>query len=292
MGKRFTIRRVQQNDKATILKFCEHTFDWGDYISNVWDQWLNEKQARLFTATMNNKPIGIMRVTLQKPREAWLQAARIDPQHRRKGVATELTKACLQWAKERGVTIFRLGTDSDNIVAQKVLTKLKFTRVSDFLIMECEDLQVGEYENCRWAQTSDLDNIWSFLKASNIFKASSHLYTRIFEWISLDLEDLKRFIGNQKTIIHKSSNVIDGIMLVDETIKIAWEEPALQTCYIDGTIKAIKDMINLLKKCSNLQGIQKIYAFVYNTPIIVQTLTESSFTRDEQSTEFIYQKQL
>lgn len=292
MGKQLTIRQAQQSDKVAVLKFCEHTFDWGDYIPNVWDRWLNEKQARLFTATINSRPIGIMRVALQKPREAWLQAARIDPQHRREGVATELTKTCMQWARERGAIIFRLGTDSDNHVAQKVLTKLNFKKVSDFLIMECENLQEDKAENCRWARPADLDNAWAFLKTSKTFKASAHLYTSIFEWISLELEDLKKFIDNQKTIIHESNNVIDGIVLVDEAIKDAWEEPALQTCYIDGTIKSIKDTINLLKTYTNTQGMQKIYAFACNTQIIVKALTESSFTRDELSTEFIYQKEI
>lgn len=251
-----------------------------------------EKQARLFTATLNDKPIGVMRVCLQKPGETWLQAARTDPQYRRRGIATALTSACLQWAVKRGAEIARLGTDSDNQIAQKVLTKLNFTKISDFLIMECEELQTDEAENSKWAEITDLKDVWSFLKNSKIFEASAGLYTVIFEWISLDDDDLRRFIANQKAIVHKDGKAIDGLVLIGETIKDAWEEPVYQTCYIDGDSQSITDMMKFFKMYSRLREMKKIYAFACNTPTIAKTLTESGFIREEPSTEFIYRKEM
>jgi len=292
MGIQLSLRPAQQSDKESILKFCERTFDWGDYIPKVWDRWLLEKQAKLFTATLNNKPVGVMRVCLRKPGEAWLQAARTDPQYRRRGIATALTNTCLQWAVKSGAKIARLGTDSDNQVAQKVLTTLNFTRISDFLIMECEKLQTGEAENSEWAEMTDLEGVWRFLRNSKTFEASAGLYTMIFEWISLDDDDLRRFIVNKKAIVHKNGKVIDGLILIDEAIKDAWEEPAYQTCYIDGDSQSITDMVKFFKMYSHIRGMKKIYAFACNTPTIAKTLTESGFTREDPSTEFICQKEL
>lgn len=292
MGIQLSIRPAQQSDKEVVLKFCEHTFDWGDYIPQVWDRWLPERQARLFTATLNDKPVGIMRVCLQKPSEAWLQAARTDPQYRRRGVATALTDACLQWAVKREAEIVRLGTDSDNQVAQRLLTSLNFTKVSDFLIMECEELQTDEAGNSKWAEITDLEDMWKFLRNSKTFEASAGLYTIIFEWISLDDNDLRRFVANKKAIVHKNCEIVDGIILIDEAIKKAWEEPVFQTCYIDGDHKSITDMVKFFKAYCRVQGIKKIYAFACNTPTIAKTLTESGFTNEDPSTEFIYQKEL
>lgn len=286
------IRPTQQTDKEAVLKFCAHTFDWGDYIGHVWDRWLLEKHARLFTATLNDKPVGIMHVSLQKPGEAWMQGARTDPQFRRKGVATALAEACLRWAVDRGVEIVRLVTDSDNHVAQKTIAKLGFTKVSDFLTMECEELQTRGASNSRWAKMTDLKEVMKFLKKSEIFEKSGGLYTVIFEWKSLDSDDLRSFVTDKKVIIHKNGDVIDGIVLTDEAIGDAWEELAFQTCYIDGDFQSIVDMMNFFKKYSLVQRKKKIYAFACNVPVVVEALTESGFTQEEPNTEFIHQKRI
>lgn len=36
------IRNAVDSDKSAILNFCQDTFSWGDYIQDVWDNWLSE----------------------------------------------------------------------------------------------------------------------------------------------------------------------------------------------------------------------------------------------------------
>jgi len=292
MQDQLTIRPAQQSDKEAVFKFCEHTFNWGDYITNVWDRWLKERQAILLTATLNNKPVGIMRVSLQKPSEAWLQAARTAPDYRRKGIATALTTACLKWAKTKGAKTAMLATDSDNQVAQKALKKLGFAQVSDFLIMECKGFQIEKIKNCKWAQRSDAEKIWKFLTNSDIFTKSAGLYTILFAWATLENQDLARFIVNKKAIIHESNDAIDGLVLIDETVKNVWQEKPFQTCYIDGDHQGVRDMIRFFKTYSCQQEITNVYAFACNIPIISAALTEIGFNSEEPTTELIYEKKL
>ena len=292
MQNRLSIRPTQQNDKEAVFKFCEHTFDWGDYIPNVWDRWLREKQTQLFTATLDDKPVGIMRVAIQKPGEAWLQAARTDPKYRRRGIATALTNACLKWAKNKGAKTARLSTDSDNYAAQRALEKLSFTQISDFLIMKCKKLQVEKTQNSRWAEKSDTEKIWKFLINSEVFTKSAGLYTILFTWTPLDKKDLAKFIANKKAIIHESNNTINGLVLIDETVKDVWREKPFQTCYIDGDRPTIRDTMNFFKNYSHQQGITNVYAFACNTPTIATALTETGFSREEPTTELIFKKKL
>lgn len=292
MQNQLTIRPAQQSDKEAVFKFCKYTFNWGDYIPSVWDEWLKEEKAKLLTATLNKKPVGIMRVTMQKPSETWLQAARTHPNHRRKGIATALTNACLQWAKTKGAKIARLATDSDNHSAQKTLKKLGFIQISDFLIMECKKLEIEKTENSRWAQKNDTEKIWKFLKNSKIFKKSAGLYTILSTWTSLDKKDLKRFIANRKAIIQNINNTINGLILIDETVKGVWQEKPFQTCHIDGDCQAIIEMIKFFKTYAHQKRITNVYAFAYNMPTIVTALTGASFSRKEITTELVYQKKL
>jgi ribosomal protein S18 acetylase RimI-like enzyme len=290
---RLVIRPAQPSDREAVFEFCKQTFDWGDYIPDVWDTWLTEGNSRVFTAALNGKPVGIMRVSLQKPGEAWMQAARTHRAYRRRGISTALAEACMEWARSVGAKIVRLSTDSDNYAAQGALQKLGFTKISDFSIMKCERTEIEEEaKNCRWAQMSDLEKIWSFLKNSGIYKESGGLYTVLFVWMSLDRQDLEKFVAKEKAIVHIHNGVVDGLVLIDETVREVWDEKPIQTSYIDGDSQAIVDMMRFFKAYAHQQRVKTVYAFAHNAPAIVEALTKDGFIRDAQNTEFIYFKKL
>lgn len=293
MKKHIAIRPAEQSDKEAVFEFCQHSFDWGDYIFHVWNRWLEEENAQLFTALVDAQPVGIMRISIPKPGEAWLQAARTHPDHRRRGIATALTNGCLKWAKDKGVKIARLATDSDNYAAQKTLRKLHFTQVADFLVMKCEKLQTEKTQRSAWAQESDTEKIWSFLTRSNIFKKSAELYTVLFTWKTLDKKDLAQFISNKQAIAYYSDDgTIGGLVLIDESVRDVWQEKPFQTCYIDGDQRTIADMMKLFKTYSHQRQVTNVYAFACNTSEILEALARTDFSSEDSTTELIYQKKL
>ena len=292
METKFAIRPANPSDREDVLKLCEHSFDWGDYVPDVWDEWIRDRQSRIFAATLDNRPVAIMRVSLPKPSEAWLQAARTHPAHRRMGIATALALACLEWARSNGARVARLSTDSDNYIAQKALEKMNFVRVSDFLTMKCGKLQAEDSIECRWGAISDANRIWKFLKESDVFKASGGLYTVLFVWKTLEKKDLKRFVTSGKAIVHTSEKDVDGLILIDDGVRTRWEEDPVQTCYIDGDRRAISKMLRFLKSQSHVEGFRRIYAFACNLPLVSEALTAAGFASDDQNTEFIYEKPL
>ena len=292
MQPQLTVRPSQPQDKAHILEFCQHTFSWGDYVPHVWDTWTQDRNSQLFTALFNNQPVGLMRVSMVKTGEAWLQAARTHPSYRRRGVATALTRVCLRWALMQGAEIARLATDSDNVPAQQTLQKLAFRKVSDFLVMKSPHLGPQRVRESRWASAADVNRVWRLLHSSAIYAKSAGLYTVVFTWYSLDRPALIELIRTERAVVHETGNVVDGLTLVDETASKAWPaEKPLQTCYIDGNQQAITDMMVFVKDYAHEQGFRNVYAFACNTPLVSTALTESGFA-EESTTEMIYEKQL
>lgn len=292
MKPQLAIRTARQSDKEEVFRFCENTFEWGDYISNVWNRWSKEKQAQLFTALFCNKPVGIMRVAMLKPGEAWLQAARTHPDYRRQGVATALTHACLRWARSKGAGIVRLATESGNMAAQRMLDKLGFTRLSDFLILKCEKMQPEETESSKWARKGDVDKTWRFLANSGIFKESGRLYTILYTWMSLKKPDLAEFVDQNKVVVHESNEAVDGLVLMDDTVRKMWRERSLQTCYIDGDYEVIVDMMRFFKTYACRRRVKIVYAFACNLPVIEVALAESGFSREDHEGELVYEKEI
>jgi hypothetical protein len=44
------IRAATKADKEEVLRFCIDTFEWGDYIDQVWDLWYSDRNGVLLVA--------------------------------------------------------------------------------------------------------------------------------------------------------------------------------------------------------------------------------------------------
>src|SRR5436853_4874457 len=98
------IRPARPEDREAVLAFCKHTWEWGDYIEYVWDEWLHDPQGVLFVATIDGRPVAISHLRMLSPTstpEAWLEGMRVDPAHRHQGLAIALDGAMMTEAKKR-----------------------------------------------------------------------------------------------------------------------------------------------------------------------------------------------
>jgi RimJ/RimL family protein N-acetyltransferase len=286
------VRRARDSDRETVFKFCEKTWSWGDYIPEVWDKWLKDKSGKIFIATIDDVPVGITHLSIDKPDEVWLSGARTDPNYRQMGVAMAITKKCLDYAKRKRAKIVRLTTESDNIAAQAVVKKLGFKPTAEFVEMVTEKIASEPSQNSRWAEKNETNEVWDYLQTSETFRKAAGLYTTLFHWFSLEKHDLKRFIEQQKAIVHLSAkSEIDGLILFDDATAREWHENTLQTSVIDGDYNATFDMIKFFKSHCHALGVKKIYGFTCNHKPITTALEKLGFEQPDPM-EVVYEKKI
>jgi len=134
-----TIRPARPDDKAAIAAFTQDTFEWGDYVADAFDSWIEDPDGRiLIAATGTDEPIGMARVAMLSPTEAWAQAARVRPDHRRRGIAGRLTEAGEIWAASRGALVMRLVTEDWNEPAQRQVEKSGYRLVARWAMSQKE----------------------------------------------------------------------------------------------------------------------------------------------------------
>ena len=73
MIEEFQIREARPEHKASVLEFSQHTWEWGDYIPQVWESWLGDSQGRLLVATINEQVVALAHVKLAEDEEGWLE---------------------------------------------------------------------------------------------------------------------------------------------------------------------------------------------------------------------------
>jgi len=286
------VRKARSSDREAVFRFCEKTWSWGDYVPKVWDKWLKERNGGVFVATINGMPVGISHLSVDKPGEVWLSAARTDPNYRRMGVATAITRKCLEYAKKKGAKVARLVTGSNNKAAQAVLKKLGFKPVAEFVEMVTENVTEERSKKSKFVKKDETEEIWSYLQNSETYRSAAGLYTVLFHWFSLEKAALKRFVEKQKAIVYENEKgELNGLTLVDDATARQWHEDTIQTCYIDGDNNAVLHMIRFFESYCHGLAVKKIYGFACNRKSITAALEKLGFEPPD-SIDIIYEKRL
>jgi ribosomal protein S18 acetylase RimI-like enzyme len=114
------IEKVDLKDKEEIIELSKDSFEWGDYIEYVFDEWL--RSGIFLKAVENGEILGFLHVRLFDE-FSWLEGLRVKKEYRRKGIATELTKSAM---KISGKNIHRLMILETNVPSIELSKKLGF----------------------------------------------------------------------------------------------------------------------------------------------------------------------
>ncbi len=120
--KHTTIRDATLSDKIPILKFCQNTFSWGDYVEHVWDFWLSE--GYLFLAEKPNQ-VGICHAFYSLD-QIWIEGIRIHPEYRRQKIASDLVIYAENIGKEKHVLFSYMLIDTKNAASFSMANSLDY----------------------------------------------------------------------------------------------------------------------------------------------------------------------
>lgn len=127
-----TFRPGRPDDLPEVARICAGTWDWGDYIPDVWEDWLAD-DGHVAVAEIEGRLVALGRIVVQPRGQAWLEGMRVDAEYRRQGIAWRFTEYKLAYARAHGARVARLSTADSNKPVHRMMERLG---------MEC----VGRYE--------------------------------------------------------------------------------------------------------------------------------------------------
>lgn len=132
---KLSIRPAVLSDRKAIASFTADTFEWGDYVADVLAEWIEDQNGRVLVATDDqDRAVAMGRCLMLSETELWLQGARVKTEWRRRGLASAIGGQLLDWARERGAIVARLGTETWNIAAQRQVESAGFRPVGDWVV--------------------------------------------------------------------------------------------------------------------------------------------------------------
>ena len=180
------IREAKISDKTSILKFCKNTFSWGDYIEKVWSSWLEEGSLFLFE---KKSPVGICHAFYSQ-NQIWIEGIRIDPNHRREMIASNLVIHAESIGKKNQKLFSYMLIDTENKNSISMADSLNY-----------EKFQTWNYYSLIPKKNSNFKIEFEKSSSIDIFD----FYVDSWRWIKTN-EKLLNNLSSQKKIIKSNLN--------------------------------------------------------------------------------------
>ncbi len=132
------IRPARPADREAIVDFCRNTWgpNGGDYVEHAIDRWIAGVDGMLAVVELSDRAVACCYTKLMSPRETFFSGMRVDPAHRRSGLARGLVGYCLEYARAEGRTVGRLIVGWNNVAALGAVARAGFRQVGSMTAWE------------------------------------------------------------------------------------------------------------------------------------------------------------
>ncbi len=125
-------RPARPEDTTDVMELTRNIWEGQDYVPQVWDEWLADRDGLLAVAEYTGRVIGLGKLTRIAPEEWWLEGLRTHPDFEGRGVAASLHDYILQTWAENGKGVLRLATASFRVQVQHLCDRTGFKKVAEF----------------------------------------------------------------------------------------------------------------------------------------------------------------
>ena len=126
------VRRAEPEDRARILEISSQIWDGDDYVPELLDGWMADREGELAVATLDRHVTAFAHRTWLSPGIAWLEGIRTDPAWEGHGAARAITQHFIREAKNDGALRINLSTHIDSEASIHIIESSGFACVGTF----------------------------------------------------------------------------------------------------------------------------------------------------------------
>jgi GNAT superfamily N-acetyltransferase len=193
MDGRLIIRPARPEDRPAVERICAHTWEWGDYIPEVWDDWLADEQAVLQVGEIDGQVVAVNRLVFHSPVQAWFEGMRVDPERRRQGIGWQFMEHDLAYARERGAQVVRLATGHANTAVHNMVARIGMVRIGAGQLLAAEAMPGGPLPAILGPEHAS--QVTAFLRRSSVLGHMHGLYDAGWVWQTLSAERVTEMLA-------------------------------------------------------------------------------------------------
>ena len=285
------VRPARPQDKDAVLGFTQATFDWGDYIVTVWDDWLAQPGGELSVAECGGVICGLSMTTMLASREGWLQGLRVHPDFRRMGLARTITNYQLDLLRRWGAPVVRLAVHCRNVASQTHVARMGFSRLTTFVILHRKSASVEETAApVEVVPAAEAGAAWQQIGNGPARQAAAGLWARGWTWQKLTREIVEEHAAQGAVVGVRSASSRSASRQWDALALIAVSEGDTHLGYVDGTGAALGRLATAMAEQAKRQGRDYCSAMLPPAPEICSAFRHAGFAEDgEGAGMYIYE---
>jgi GNAT superfamily N-acetyltransferase len=253
MDAELTIRPARPGDRPAMERICAHTWDWGDYVPEAWDAWLADEGGGLTVGEIGGRVIAVSKATFQPGGQVWLEGMRVDPDYRRRGVASQFLEYNLTEAMRRGARVVRLGTGGDNAPVHKMMARVGLERIGVYVLWLAEPLPDGPRPTI--LATDHAYAVQAFLENSPVLAHTRGLYSFDWAWTELSTGRVAQLLAAGQMA---GCFAADGCLAALAPIRFDADDSVLWIGLVDGRPGAVTDLATALRGHAAMVGAEKV----------------------------------
>lgn len=283
------VRLARPEDKAAVLAFCEHTWEWGDYLAEVWDEWLDDTSGRLLVAALEERPVAVVHMQMVSGEECWLEGMRVGPAARGRGVSRQLNQQAMQEAKKLGAKVARLATRFDNERAQHLLHQGEFEHIGTFLHCEAlAELLPGEPVP-PLATLADMPALMSLLDRSSLYAAMGGLLYAGWSGRALTEQVMRERLASGEVLALRQWDDVQALAICGPQPS---NDEVFMVEYLDGTSEGIGRLAYGLRALAAAQGLARVDVVIPDLLMLRDMLEGTGYQAVDSGAFWVYQRSL
>ena len=235
------IRRARASDKRDVLAAVRTLWGGNDRIPDLFDAWVTHRTGPFFVAESAGRVVGMGKLTVVSPTEAWLEGGRVAPRWRRKGIATALIAHRIAYARERGVRVMRFSTASDNTPIHRAAKTFGFALVRRLARYEAPAREGAAPARARPAhERAVLRRVGALVQ-----RRSS------WEWREITRHDVGNAIARGRVLV--SDDRVGAAAVLGER-----DEDSMTVVAIGGGARPLRDLLGGLRAEAHRRGLEDV----------------------------------
>jgi GNAT superfamily N-acetyltransferase len=248
-----SIRPARAGDRGAMERICAHTFEWGDYIPEVWDDWLDDEEGLVSVGEVAARVVALSKITFQTPCQTWLGGMRVDPEYRRRGIAGAFLAHDLSSSRGRGARVARLATGDHNVAVHNIASRAGMERVGRYVLWTAEPLPARTPPLI--LSSDHAIQVQDFLLTSPVLAHCHGLYSSGWAWQELSAERVHDFLDSGQV----SAQFDPGGSLA--ALAVLDTEPDRQrtwVCLADGEPSAVTALASAVRGHASQTGVEQV----------------------------------
>jgi len=216
---RLVCRPALPADTPQVMEIARLTWGGHDYLSYVWDDWLQDHRGLLQVAELGGNIVGCSKLSHLAPGQGWLHGLRVHADYQDHGIARKMWAYGEEvWKRMDGGTL-RFVTSPTRVKVHHLAEANGYHRRTSFRYYRGLSRAGKLPDNIDLVTEQEIETVFERMVNNPLLPPAENLWDLAWEWCAPDLEILRKFIiekmvywwgGHERLIMLLDDGEMDG----------------------------------------------------------------------------------